>query len=137
MFKKAVLAGLVILMFCNFSGIVYGKGKTTGYLQVIYKSFECGMTMPHVYSCYTPFYIKGNKIIGNFEIPEDGKIHLPLVPMVPYDRDKFFKKQIINYSYNCPPGGHGCPPTVVSGNVVVHKVSGEVIKIKGKKCCIL
>lgn len=134
MFKKSVFIGLVILMISNFTGIAYGKGETTGYLQIIYKSCECGMTNPHVYSCYAPFNITGKKIIGSFEISEDGEIQLPLVPLVPADRDRpEFEKQIINYSYKCPTGETGCPTIDVSGQLVVHKVSGKVMKVKGKK----
>jgi hypothetical protein len=130
MFKKAVLAGFIILIFPNFTGIAYGKGKTTGYLQIIYKSSECGMADSHVYSCYAPFNITGKKIIGDFEIPEDGKIHLPLVPS---DRDPSdFEKQIIMYSYKCPLVDH-CPPPDVNGELIVHKISGAVIKNKGKR----
>ncbi|HUU04527.1 MAG TPA: hypothetical protein VMZ49_01490 [Patescibacteria group bacterium] len=134
MFKKAVLAGFIILTFSNYTGIVYGKGETTGYLQIIYKSCECGMTKPHVFSCYAPFSIKGNKIIGDFEIPEDAKMYLPVVPIDPADRDSSdFEKQIIVYSYKCPPVDEDCPPPDVNGQLNVHKVSGEVVKIKGKK----
>jgi hypothetical protein len=133
MLKKAVLAGFIVLIFLNLTGVVYGKWKITGNLQIIYKSCECGMADPHVYSCYAPFYITGNKIIGDFEIPEDGKIHLPLVPLVPSDRDPSdFEKQIIMYSYKCPLVDH-CPPPDVNGELIVHKISGAVIKNKGKR----
>jgi hypothetical protein len=133
MLKKTVLAGFIILTFFNFTEIVYGKGGTAGYLQIIYKSCECGMAKPHVFSCYAPFSIKGNKIIGDFEISEDAKMHLPLVPIVPYNPEESFEKQIIMYSYKCPPVDDSCPPPDVNGQLNVHKVSGEVVRIKGKK----
>jgi len=134
MFKKVVLAEFIVLIISILTGVVYGKGKTTGYLQIIYKSSECGMTIPHVYSCYAPFNISGKKIIGDFEISEDGKIHLPLVPLVPADRDPSdFEKQLIMYSYKCPPVDDDCPPPDVNGQLIVHKISGEVIENKRKR----
>ncbi len=130
MFKKRVLIGLVILIISNFSGIVYGKGKITGYLQIIYYTCgECGMAYRPEYRCYAPFHIRGNIITGDFEIEE-----IPanidenyLVPLAPNNN-----KQIIKYSFKCPSDGKP-PPREVSGLVIVHKVSGKVIKIKGKK----
>ncbi|MBN1273658.1 MAG: hypothetical protein JXB26_15430 [Candidatus Aminicenantes bacterium] len=133
MFKKSVFIGVVILLISNFTGITYGKEETTGYLQVIYKSCECGMTLPHEYSCYVPFHITGNKIIGDYEIEEGSKNYLPVIPMYRSDRDTSdFVKQYIKYSYKCPPVKN-CPPPDVSGELIVHKVSGKVIKNKGKK----
>jgi hypothetical protein len=134
MFNKAACTGFMILMFFHFAGRVYGKGEIEGYLQVIYKSCECGMNEPHVFSCYAPFSIKGKRIIGTFEIAEDEKAHLPLVPIVPAARDSSeFEKQVIKYSFQCPAIDEECPPTDVNGQLVVHKVSGEVLKVKGKK----
>jgi hypothetical protein len=87
-----------------------------------------------VYSCYAPFIIKGKKIIGTFEIAEGEKAHLPLLPIVPADQDSSeFEKQVIMYSYQCPLKDKGCPPVDVNGQLVVHKLSGEVVKLKGKK----
>ena len=103
-------------------------------MQVIYKSCECGMTLPHEFSCYAPFKIEGKKIIGSFEISEGIKAYNPLVPLprdVRYAPD--VEKQSIAYSYKCPSGDDDCPPTDVNGQLIVHKVSGRVLKIKGKK----
>jgi len=130
MFKKVVLSGLAILIFSNFTGIVYGKRKTAGYLEVIYyTSGECGMAYRPEYRCYAPFHIMGNKIIGDFEIEEipANSDEIYLVPLAPNNN-----KQVIVFSFKCPSDGQP-PPREVSGLVIIHKVRGKVIKIKGKK----
>jgi len=131
MIKKIALAGFIIFIFSNFTGISYGKGKIKGNLQVIYKSCECGMTHCHEYRCYAPFHIKGNRITGDFERKENPKNSddLYLMPLAPTDNDK----QIIKFSYKCPPVDDDCPPPSVNGLLIVHKLNGKVIKIKGKK----
>ena len=131
MFKKSVLILLVILMISIFTGIAVGEEKTTGYLHVLYKSPECGMGKPHVFSCYAPFEIVGNKIIGSFEISEDD--NLPLLPLPDKREASDFRQQIIDYAYKCPPVDERCPPPDVNGQLIVHKVSGRVVKTKGKK----
>jgi len=135
MFKKSVFTLLVILMISIVTGIAYGEEKTTGYLHVLYKSSECGMGKFPVFSCYAPFDIVGNKIIGSFEISEGTKSQLPLVPLpLPDGREASdFRQQIINYSHICPPVDDDCPPPDVDGQLIVHKVSGRVVKTKGKK----
>jgi hypothetical protein len=133
MFKRTLLACLAAMVFFSFTGIASEQKKTKGYLQVIFKSCECGMSSCHIFSCYAPFTISGNKITGTLEIPEDGEIYNALVPLVRSDRDPSeFEKQIIVFAYKCPPADK-CPPPDVSGELIVHKVSGEVIKVKGKR----
>jgi hypothetical protein len=134
MLRRSALAGLAVLIVLSFAGATDTGSSTTGYLQVIYKSCECGMDLPHVFSCYAPFSVQGKKIVGDFEISEDEKVYLPPLPLVPADREaEDFRKQFINYSYECPPADDSCPPTKVEGQLLVHKVSGEVLNIKGKK----
>jgi hypothetical protein len=128
MTKKTSLFCLTIFILSSIPGTVYGNGKIKGNLQLFYKSCECGMAYCHEYTCYAPFHIKGNRIIGDFERkkkPDD----LYLIPLAPTKNEK----QIIKYSYKCPPVDKDCPPPYVSGLLIIHKVSGQVMKIKGKK----
>lgn len=131
MIKKIVLAGFIIFILSNFPDIGYGRGTIKGNLKIIYKSCECGMNNCHEYRCYAPFHIKGKTITGDFErneIPEN-RDDLYLMPLAPTENEK----QIIKYSYHCPVVDDNCPPPYVSGLLLVHKVSGKVVTIKGKK----
>jgi hypothetical protein len=73
-----------------------------------------------------------HKIIGTFEWPEDGGIQIPLLPLTPYNPYEGFGLHIIDFSYKCPVVDK-CPQPDVSGQLIVHKVSGEVIKTRGTK----